>query len=166
MEENRENHIYSNIEDAFLKLQKGQVVMHAIDAMAKAAHKSDPHSTPNVKIFGSSKSSYYNLIFTEKSPLLPMFKKAAIITFETGKYDIISKRWQGGEIKSTDEMDMALGMSDFMNFVFLVFVFFICSTCLLLEIFCFHTFNKTFICKVNFQKGKLQIKHKIRRHST
>ena len=49
MEENRENHIYSNIEDAFLKLQKGQVVMHAIDAMAKAAHKSDPHSTPNVK---------------------------------------------------------------------------------------------------------------------
>ena len=89
--------------------------------------------------------------------LLPMFKKAAII---------ISLRRQGGEIKSTDEMDMALGMSDFMNFVFLVFVFFNCSTCLLLEIFCFHNFNKTFIHQLNFQKGKSQIKYKIRRHST
>ena len=58
VEMNREDHIYSNIEDGFKKLKKGgQVVMHVNDAMVKGAHKSNPYSTPNIKTFGSSKSS-------------------------------------------------------------------------------------------------------------
>ena len=169
MEENRENHIYSNIQDGFLKLQEGKVVMHAIEAMANAAHKSDPKSTPNVKIFGSSKSSYYNLILNEKSPLLPMFKKAAISSFETGKYDRISLKWQGDKIKSNREMDMALSSGQaFTNFIFLMSIFIICSGCfcLLMEIFRFHTFDKIYKSKGNFLKVKLQTEYKIRRHST
>ena len=170
MEKNRENYIYSNIEDGFLKLQKGKVVMHAIMAMAKGTHRSDPYSTPpNIKIFGPSKSSYYNLIFTKNSPLLPMFKKATITSFETGKYNRISLKWQGDEIKSNGEMDMVLSSGQvFNNFIFLVAMFVICSGCfcLFLEVFYFHTFDKTFISKGNFQKGKLQTEYKIRRHST
>ena len=171
VEMNREDHIYSNIEDGFKKLKKGgQVVMHANDAMVKGAHKSNPYSTPNIKTFGSSKSSYYNLIFTENSPLLPMFKKAAITSFEKGQYDRISLKWQGDQIISNDKRDMVLSSGQvFMNFIFLMSVLFVCFGCLLLEIFCFHTIDKNFESKLNCHKWKLWTKHKIskiRRHST
>ena len=167
VEENRENHIYSTIEDGFIKLKKDQVVMHAMDAMVKGAHKLDPYSTPNIKTFGSSKSSYYNLIFTENSPLLPMFKRAAITSFEKGQYDRISLKWQGDEIISNDKRDMVLSSGQvFMNFIFLFTVLLVCFGCLLLEIFCFHTIDKNFTSNFNYQKSKLWTKIKIRRHST
>ena len=170
VEENRENHIYSTIEDGFIKLKKDQVVMHAMDAMVKGAHKLDPYSTPNIKTFGSSKSSYYNLIFTENSPLLPMFKRAAITSFEKGQYDRISLKWQGDEIISNDKRDMVLSSGQvFMNFIFLFTVLLVCFGCLLLEIFIFHTIDKNFTSNLNYQKCKSWTKrkiNKIRRHST
>ena len=138
VEANYENYVYSNIKDGFRKLdEKSQVVMHALDAMAKGSHKSDPHSTPYIKSFASSKSSYYNLIFTKNSPLLPMFKKAATESFETGQYDRISLKWQGDEISSFDDNDKDLVLSSgqvFMNFIFLLCVFIVCLGCLISEI--------------------------------
>ena len=74
--------------------------MHSTEGLTRGAHKLNPYSTPNIKTFGAKKSIYYNLIFTKNSPLIPMFKKATIKTFETGQYDRIANDWQGGEIKS------------------------------------------------------------------
>ena len=175
MEANYENYVYSNIKDGFRKLDKGQVVMHALDAMAKGAHKSDPHSTPYIKTFASSKSSYYNLIFTENSPLLPMFKKAATESFETGQYDRISLKWQGDEIRSIDNRDRVLSSGQvFMNFIFLLCVLIVCLGCLISEILWFNAFDEIFkgkqYCKdilgLNSHKYKFWAKHQNRRHST
>ena len=177
VEANYENYVYSNIKDGFRKLDKGQaqVVMHALDAMAKGAHKSDPHSTPYIKTFASSKSSYYNLIFTENSPLLPMFKKAATESFETGQYDRISLKWQGDEIRSNDDRDRVLSSGQvFMNFIYLLCVFIVCLGFLISEILWFNAFDEISkgkqYCRdmlvLNSQKYKFWAKHQNRRHST
>ena len=58
----------------------------------------NPKAMPPIKTFGATRSSYYNVIFTKNSPLVPLFSKAATKTFETGQYDKISLQWQGGDV--------------------------------------------------------------------
>ena len=58
----------------------------------------NPKAMPPIKTFGKTRSSYYTIIFTENSPLIPLFFKAATKTFESGKYDRISNKWRGSDI--------------------------------------------------------------------
>ena len=58
----------------------------------------NPKAIPPIKTFGKTRSSYYNIIFTKNSPLIPLFLKAATKTFESGKYDRISVKWRGSGI--------------------------------------------------------------------
>ena len=58
----------------------------------------NPKAMPPIKTFGATRSSYYNIIFTENSPLVPLFAKAATKTFETGQYDRIAMQWRGGDV--------------------------------------------------------------------
>ena len=58
----------------------------------------NPKAMPSIKTFGATRSSYYNIIFTENSPLVPLFAKAATKTFETGQYDRIAMQWRGGDV--------------------------------------------------------------------
>ena len=58
----------------------------------------NPKAMPPIKTFGATRSSYYNIIFTENSPLVPLFTKASTKTFETGQYDRISMQWRGSDV--------------------------------------------------------------------
>ena len=58
----------------------------------------NPKAMPPIKTFGATRSSYYNLIFTKNSPLVPLFSKATTKTFETGQYDRISMQWRGSDV--------------------------------------------------------------------
>ena len=58
----------------------------------------NPKAMPPIKTFGATRSSYYNLMFTKNSPLVPLFSKATTKTFETGQYDRISMQWRGGNV--------------------------------------------------------------------
>ena len=101
VEENKEKHVMSGIQAGFEELKKGQTVLHALSAILRGANKADPKSVPPIKTFGAKKSTYFNMLFTENSPLVPVFMKAVTKTFETGQYDRIAVKWQGADIKGT-----------------------------------------------------------------
>ena len=101
MEANKEKHVMSGVQAGFEELKKGQTVLHALSAMLRGANKADPFSVPPIKTFGAKKSTYFNMLFTENSPLVPVFMKAVTKTFETGQYDRIAVKWQGADIKGT-----------------------------------------------------------------
>ena len=48
------------------------------------------------------------MIFTENSPLVPMFYQATIQAFESGAYDRLSLNWQGGPIKPIGAVDLLI----------------------------------------------------------
>ena len=76
----------------------GQTILHAMYSAITGSQVMNPKAIPPIKTFGKTRSSYYNIIFTKNSPLIPLFLKAATKTFESGKYDRISIKWKGRDI--------------------------------------------------------------------
>ena len=72
-----EKYKVDNMKDGFQSLGEGNVVMHVQEGVIRAANKVNPKSTPhNLKIFGADKYSYFSIIFTKNSPLIPTFREA------------------------------------------------------------------------------------------
>ena len=95
----REKHAMSGVKEGFGELLKGQTVMHALNSMLRGINLEDPKSVPDIKTFGAEKSSFYNMIFAENSPLVPLFNQAVISMFENGQYERTDLKWKGAEIK-------------------------------------------------------------------
>ena len=91
----------SGVKEGFGELLKGQTVMHALNSMLRGINLEDPKSVPDIKTFGAEKSSFYNMIFAENSPLVPLFNQAVISMFENGQYERTDLKWKGAEIRGT-----------------------------------------------------------------
>ena len=126
------------IERGLELIKNDQTILLTSDAMLRGAHRRNPTSFPNVKTFAASSTSFSYLIFTKNSPLVPVFSKASMKSFERGQYERVSEYWQGQEISassknSMDTMVLTIGQ------VFLIFGVLMLSllsslVCLVLEI--------------------------------
>ncbi len=96
----------------------GQIIMHGLDGMVRGEYKNNPYSLPNVKPFGNTKPRYFNMEFTENSPLVPMFYSGFRKLVERGTYDKLSVFWQGAPVQYNGAVEiMVLSAGQ----VFLVF---------------------------------------------
>ena len=116
----------------FEEIKKGQTVMFTLDSFLRGKKKENPSSVPNIATFGNSKPTYYNLLLTKNSPLLPLFKQAAIQTIESGQTSRIDAIWKGSEIKlegAADKIVLSSGQT-FLLFIFLLTMLGISLICL------------------------------------
>ena len=118
---NRKLHVVNSVQEGFKKLEIGQTIFHIQSGVLKGAMKQSPHLVPNMQTFGGTKPTYYCALFTKNSPLVPLFMKAAIETFENGQYDHISQKWQGADIKSSEVGDFLNSYTLTVGQVFLIF---------------------------------------------
>ena len=129
------------IEKGLELIKNDRTILYTSDAFLRGANRRNPSNFPYVKTLSAGTSSFTNLIFTKNSPLVPVFSKASIKTFEQGQYERITRFWQGQEISalsknSVDTMILTSGQ------VFLIFGVLMLSlmsslVCLLLEIIFF-----------------------------
>ena len=85
------------------------------------------------------------MIFTENSPLVPMFYQATIQAFESGAYDRLSLNWQGGPIKPIGAVDLLILTPGQVFLIFGILCFFLVTAigALFLECCC-HFLKKKF----------------------
>ena len=82
-------------------------------------------------VFGKEKPTYDGLIFGLNSPLRPIFRKATFAFRETGKEDLLLKRWTGEDINQdwvVEKMTLTTGQT-IMAFVLILFMY---SSCLVI----------------------------------
>ena len=150
-EEGSEKFRIASMEKGLELIKNDQTILHTSDAMLREANRNNPSSFPYVKTISAALSnSYTHSIFTKNSPLVPVFYKASIKTFEQGQYERITRFWQGQEISvlsknSVDTMILTGGQ------VFLIFGVLMLSLlssfiCLFFEIVFFN--YQTFISKI------------------
>ena len=78
---------YPNVMAGVQELTKPQTIIHAMDGMLRGSYKSNPSSFPNIKPFGATRPSFFNLLLTKNSPLTPILINGVSKTFERGAYD-------------------------------------------------------------------------------
>ena len=129
------------MENGLELIKNDRTILHTTDAKIRAANQRNPSTFPYVKTLSAATTSFSNLIFTKNSPLVPVFSKASLKTFEQGQNKRITSSWQGQEISalsknSVDTMILTSGQ------VFLIFGVLMLSlmsslVCLILEIIFF-----------------------------
>ena len=143
----QEEYEFSNLKEGFQKLHEAKTVMSVPELIVRQANKQDPNSMPAIKVFGAGKYSYQGIAFTRNSPLVPIFKKAAIKSFECGHYQRILMKWVGDSIKSkggSDTMILSIGQT-FIAFIFMISSNVVALIILLLECSCYKLM-KNVIC--------------------
>ena len=79
-------------------------------------------------VFGREKPTYTGLIFGLNSPLQPIFRKATFRFRETGKEELLMKRWMGDDINEdwpVEKMVLTTGQS-VTAFVLILLLYFFC----------------------------------------
>ena len=100
-EENPDKYFVKSMENGLELIKNDRTILHTTDAKIRAANQRNPSTFPYIKtISGQATTSFSNLIFTKNSPLVPVFSKASIKTFEQGQYERIASSWQGQEISA------------------------------------------------------------------
>ena len=151
LEENPRKYVVKSIEIGLELIKNDQTILHTTDAKIRAANQRNPSTFPYIKtIPGQATTSFSNLIFTKNSPLVPVFSKASIKTFEQGQYERIASSWQGQEISalSKNSVDTMILTSGQIFLIFGVLMLSLMSSlvCLLLEIIFFKC--KKFMTKI------------------
>ena len=98
VEKHPDKHTALDIWDGLERISDGQTILHTPHSFLTGAKVTNPKAVPPIKTFGATRIRYNNIIFTENSPLVPLFAKAASKTFENGLYDRISMQWRGGNV--------------------------------------------------------------------
>ena len=139
--------------------EEDQTTFFTTKSLLKGALKQKPKLGQDLRTFGETKSQYNCMMLNKNSPLLPMFSKAVMETFEKGQYDYISKEWIGKDIKQIKGLT-----SDVMGpgQVFLVFVMLTamlaCSlACLILECIHFHVIKKRLLFSAPPTQGLVEV---------
>ena len=94
-----EKHVMANVKAGNEELKQGQTIMFVQTDVLRGAYYEDPKSFQGIKLFGISRSEYFNLIFTKNSPLVPLFNQAVVDMFQNGQYERTDLRWKGAEIR-------------------------------------------------------------------
>ena len=143
LEDGRKKHVMPDLNAGFEELKKGQTVMFSLDSFLRGKKKENPSSVPNIATFGNYKPSYYNMLLTKNSPLVPLFKQASIETIESGQTSRIDAIWKGAEIKfegGADKIVLSSGQT-FLLFIFLLTMFGVSLVCLVFE-WCLKIFKR------------------------
>ena len=85
--QDKSQYTFPNVMAGVTQLNQPQMIIHAMDGMLRGAYKSDPYSFPNIKPFGATRPSFFNLLVTKNSPLTPILRSGVAKTFERGAYD-------------------------------------------------------------------------------
>ena len=143
LEGGRKKHVMPDLNAGFEELKKGQTVMFSLDSFLRGKKKENPSSVPNIATFVNYKPSYYNMLLTKNSPLVPLFKQASIETIESGQTSRIDAIWKGAEIKfegGADKIVLSSGQT-FLLFIFLLTMFGVSLVCLVFE-WCLKIFKR------------------------
>ena len=130
-------------------LKKGKTILAAQEGILKGALKEMGHLNENLKTFGESKTTYMCMLFNKNSPLVPLFTKAAIETFERGQYDYASKEWIGRDITYTKKVQAdVIGPGQvLLVFIILLTIWVSSLACLIFECMYFYVMKKRLLSK-------------------
>lgn len=130
-----DQYIYPNVMAGIKQLGSGQTIMHTLDGMLRGAYKESPHEFPNIKPFGATRVSYFNMEFTKNSPLAPIFYNGIAKLLERGTYDRLSVLWQGAPVTYNGAVEIMVLSPGQVFLIFGVLLIFLCLAlgCLFLE---------------------------------
>ena len=96
MDENPEKFSYKNIEEGIKRIKSGQTIIRAGHWTLSQYYKEHPSDKrPNTIYLPLGAINQHHLIFTENSPLLPMFKSGSVELWETGLLKALEAKWMG-----------------------------------------------------------------------
>ena len=96
-------HVMTNVEEGFKELENAQTIMYVDKNLLRAYQ--DSSMFQRIKIFGASKTVSMGWIFTQNSPLVPVFKQAAMKMLENGEFRRVQSKWYGADINSGEIID-------------------------------------------------------------
>merc|ERR1712083_733025 len=99
--------------------------MFALSDVLRGAYYEDPKSIQGIKVFGVSRSEYFNMIFTKHSPLVPLFTEATRRLFERGQFVRTDLKWQGNKIKDEGAVDVLILTSGQVFLIYAILAFFL-----------------------------------------
>ena len=150
VERNKELHVVPDVNEGIKELESGKTILHGQSGILKVAVQQNPSLQENLKVFGTSKPTYMCLMFNENSPLVPLFSKASIETFESGQYDHVSTKWLGQDITYEEKVTAdVLGPGQvFMIFIFLIAMLACSFACLIFECIYFYFLKKKLLSRL------------------
>ena len=92
-----------NVQEGLKELAKSYTIMYSSDAQLKPALSQHPNSFQKIRTFGASKT-HAGWIFTKNSPLVPLFRLAAMEMLENGEFRRVQSKWHGADITSSGEI--------------------------------------------------------------
>ena len=100
MEENLEKFTYKNVEEGVQRIKSGQIAMRAGDRTLRQYYKEHPYeSRPNTINIPQGGTNSRNLMLTDNSPLLPLFRTGSIELWEIGLLKGLEEKWMGKKLK-------------------------------------------------------------------
>ena len=93
MEKEDKNHVVANVQEGLKELEKGHTIMFSYEDQLKE------HLNSQRRTFGAV-DLYTGWIFTKNSPLVPLFKQAALRMLENGEFRRAQLKWNGPDIIS------------------------------------------------------------------
>ena len=91
----------TNIQEGLKELEKSKTIMFIPRDLLKASYQ-DSNNFQRIKIFGASQTRNLGWIFTKNSPLVPLFKQAAMKMLENGEFRRAQLKWNGPDIISAE----------------------------------------------------------------
>ena len=98
MEKEDKNHVVANVQEGLKQLEKGHTIMFSYEDQLKE------HLNSQRRTFGAV-DLYTGWIFTKNSPLVPLFKQAALRMLENGEFRRVQSKWNGLDIISREISD-------------------------------------------------------------
>ena len=98
MEKEDKNHVVANVQEGLKELEKGHTIMFSYEDQLKE------HLNSQRRTFGAV-DLYTGWIFTKNSPLVPLFKQAALRMLENGEFRRVQSKWNGLDIISREISD-------------------------------------------------------------
>ena len=129
----------ANVQEGLKELEKGQTIMLTPKDLLKVSLNQDPNSFQGIRTFGDMEFHLLGWIFTKNSPLVPLFKQAAMKMFENGEFRRVQLKWKGPDTVSkgtTDEIEILSIGQLFLPFA--IFVLFLVLSIIPLMIECCH----------------------------
>ena len=103
VEKEDKNHVVANVQEGLKALEKDHTIMFIYEDQLRAHLNSQ-----RIRTFGSV-GKHRGWIFTKNSPLVPLFKQAAMRMLENGEFRRVKSKFNGQDIISreiTDELEI------------------------------------------------------------
>ena len=102
IKEDPDKYLFKTIEEGIERMETGQVAIQIMEKNLRLFYKQNPSGPrPNLlKNDNNDNGNTENFIFTQNSPLTPIFKVGSLELYESGVMKILEEKWMGKELKS------------------------------------------------------------------